>query len=87
MNGQDVPVYKGALAYKVVQLPPEFSRVHFRFAVRGLSSLYFLFGLCSILWLGILTALVVRTCRSVPGDMRTSGSQPPGIGSASTAEE
>lgn len=64
VDGTAVPVYKGALAYKAVQLPPDCRRVHFHFAIRGLSALYMFFGLCSVFWLGILTFLVVRASRS-----------------------
>jgi hypothetical protein len=74
VDGQDVPVYRGALAYKAVQLPPEASRVHFRFTTPGISSLYFFFGLCSILWLGILAVLVVRSCASVANHLGTTAS-------------
>ncbi|HEY7326867.1 MAG TPA: hypothetical protein VH592_04465 [Gemmataceae bacterium] len=79
VNGQNVPVYRGALAYKAVQLPPESSRVHFRFSLPGVSPLYFFFSLCSILWLGILSALVIRNCRSVADDMGVSENQAVGL--------
>jgi hypothetical protein len=69
VNGREVPVYRGALAYKAIQLPAESSRVHFRFAIGGVSSLYVFFGLCSTLWLGILTALATGACRSAADNL------------------
>jgi hypothetical protein len=78
VNGQDVQVYRGALAYKAVQLPPESSRVHFCFALPGVSSLYFFFGFCSVLWLGVLAVLVIRTCRG--GTDGTDASQDQAVG-------
>jgi hypothetical protein len=75
VDGRDTPVYKGALAYKAVQLPPDCSQVHFHFAIPGVSSLYAFFGLCSILWLGILVALVSWISRSKVGGAIGSESQ------------
>ncbi len=72
VNGRDVPLYRGALAYKAVQLPPQSSRVHFRFAVRGVSALYFFFSLCSTLWLGILAVLVTRTSSRLTENTNTA---------------
>lgn len=78
VNGREVPVYKGVIAYKAVQVPSGPSRVHFRFAIPGVSSLYLLFGFCSVFWLGIVAALVLRTCRNAAGDIDASGDQAPG---------
>lgn len=79
VNGREVPIYKGALAYKAVQVPPQSSRVHFHFAVRGVSSLYFLFGVCSLFWIGILAVLVARISWSATNDMDASAGQIPDL--------
>jgi hypothetical protein len=68
VDGRERPVYKGALAYKAVQLPPDSSRVHFRFSLRSVSSLYTFFSLCSIAWLAIVAILVWRTLQDAPAE-------------------
>jgi hypothetical protein len=64
VDGRAVPVRRADLAYKAVELPPGQSRVHFRFHIPAVSSLYVLIGLCSLAWLGVLIALTGRLCRN-----------------------
>ena len=59
VNGKEVAVAKANLAYKAVALQPGTNKVHFNFAVPGISVLYWCFCANSTAWLGVLAALSV----------------------------
>jgi hypothetical protein len=63
VNGERTFIYRAALAYKAMQVPPGSSRVHFYFRQRTITFLYGLFAACSFLWLVLLASLTVRLCR------------------------
>ncbi len=64
VDGREVSVHRAALAYKAVQVPPGWSRVHFSFHLRTVSVLYGIFSFCSLLWVALVAGLAARTCRS-----------------------
>jgi hypothetical protein len=73
VNGREVPIFRGALAYKAIPLPTVSSRVHFHFAIPGVVSLYVFFGVCSTVWMGILVTFAIRTCRNAGDDVTAFG--------------
>jgi hypothetical protein len=63
VNGIPARVYRAAMAYKAVRLPPGRNTVHFRFGSKLMSLLLALFSLQSLLWLLLAAWLVGQILR------------------------